>query len=305
MSSQENSEEISGKDNKSLTGPETTKPTKRKLCDEEEAIVDSSEINKRRKSEDSQSTESSDNNTVKIETADAEATDETKPSNNSILVAIKTEPGGEHEDSGVPAASTSSNVPPAISIKTEAANSDAVAVTEAASSSTVVKTEPTSSQSAIVDSSVSSSTLRPSCRFGIRCYRRNPAHRNIEAHPGDSDYRRPSYPTPPLGTPACQFGNSCYRRNPVHFQQFSHPSDFNSAQNIRNRLRQRRAQTQSSNAPADEYSDFGSDEEEDPFYDQGDSDLDYKPGANEDKDDDDEDDELEFNSERQNCDEFD
>ncbi|KRF83189.1 uncharacterized protein Dvir_GJ24045, isoform B [Drosophila virilis] len=226
MSSQEDLEEISGKENESLTGAATANPSKRKLCDQAEAIVDTSVINKRRKSEDSEGSESSDNNKVKIETADAEANDKIEPNNNSILVAIKTEPGEEPEDSSVPAASTSSNIPPAISIKTEAANSDAVAVTEAASSSTVVKTEPTnSSQSAIVDNSVSSSTLRPSCRFGIRCYRRNPAHRNTEAHPGDSDYRRPSYPTPPLGTPACQFGNSCYRRNPVHFQQFSHPSD--------------------------------------------------------------------------------
>lgn len=172
MSSQEHSEEISGQENELLTDAETAKPSKRKLCDEKEAIIDSSEINKRRKSADSQGTESSDNNTVKIETADAEATDEIEPSSNSILVAIKTEPVEEHEDSGVPAASTSSNVPPAISIKTEAAKGDAVAVMEAASSSTVVKTEPTnSSQCATVDSSVSSSTLRPSCRFGIRCYR--------------------------------------------------------------------------------------------------------------------------------------
>lgn len=75
----------------------------------------------------------------------------------------------------------------------------------------------------------------------------------------------------------------------------------NSAQNIRNRLRHRRAQAQNSNAGAAQYSDFESDEE-DPFHDETGSDLDYKPGA---QDDDEEEDDLEFNSERQDCDDFD
>jgi aprataxin and PNK-like factor len=44
---------------------------------------------------------------------------------------------------------------------------------------------------------------RPSCEFGIRCYRQTPDHRRNFAHPNDSDYRRPSYPNAPPGTPPC------------------------------------------------------------------------------------------------------
>lgn len=57
----------------------------------------------------------------------------------------------------------------------------------------------------------------------ILTYRRNLEHRAEQAHPGDSDYRRPNYDDPPAGTPPCPFGANCYRRNPEHFKQFSHP----------------------------------------------------------------------------------
>lgn len=78
----------------------------------------------------------------------------------------------------------------------------------------------------------------------------------------------------------------------------------NSAQNIRSRLRQRRTQaTNGNNGGTADYSDTETDEE-DPFGDEGDSDVDYKPGANLD-DDEEEKEDLEFNSERQNCDEYD
>ncbi|KAH8381347.1 hypothetical protein KR093_002992, partial [Drosophila rubida] len=249
--------------------------------------------NKRRKSDDIE-TPTFNNNTVVVKTEKLEPEDEcvsteVGASSSSIPVVIKSEPVEEIEVSAAaPEPSTSSNDPPAIP------------------TTVVVKTEPpaTTKQSPEADSSVSSSTLRRSCRFGIRCYRQNPAHRSAEAHPGDADYRRPSFPAPPLGTPACPFGNECYRRNPTHFQQFSHPSDFNSAQNIRNRLRQRRNQTQNGGGTA-VFSDSETDDE-DPFHDDADSDVDYQPGANIDDDDDDpEEDNLEFNSERQNCDEFD
>lgn len=94
---------------------------------------------------------------------------------------------------------------------------------------------------------------RECCRYGIRCYRyvqskrihfllnsfqilfidflffsflftirRNPLHREQEAHPGDQDYRLPNYPEPPLGAPSCPYLDRCYRRNPEHFKQFTH-----------------------------------------------------------------------------------
>lgn len=65
--------------------------------------------------------------------------------------------------------------------------------------------------------------LRPSCSFGIRCFRRGPAHRNDMAHPGDPDYRRPNHPPAPSTAPACPFAARCYRRDPEHFRQFAHP----------------------------------------------------------------------------------
>uniref|UniRef100_A0A2M4BRQ5 PBZ-type domain-containing protein n=1 Tax=Anopheles marajoara TaxID=58244 RepID=A0A2M4BRQ5_9DIPT len=65
--------------------------------------------------------------------------------------------------------------------------------------------------------------LRPSCDFGIRCYRAGSDHRSQFAHPGDRDYRRPNFPPAPPGAPLCPFGAMCYRRNPQHFVDFQHP----------------------------------------------------------------------------------
>ncbi|EDX12825.1 GD20355 [Drosophila simulans] len=151
---------------------------------------------------------------VKLEERVASIKDET---NREVHIKIKDEPveDAEHKDDPTGEHCTS------IKIKTEPADNGTP------NAGAVVKTEPTNSnaQNAVDESTVSSSSIRTSCRFGIRCYRRNPAHRSAEAHPGDQDYRRPNFPAPPLGTPACPFGNACYRRNPVHFQDYSHPAD--------------------------------------------------------------------------------
>ncbi|XP_058812263.1 aprataxin and PNK-like factor isoform X2 [Topomyia yanbarensis] len=64
---------------------------------------------------------------------------------------------------------------------------------------------------------------RPSCEFGIRCYRHNPEHRAQFSHPNDGDYRRPTFPPAPDDAPHCPFGVSCYRRNPQHFREYQHP----------------------------------------------------------------------------------
>lgn len=71
--------------------------------------------------------------------------------------------------------------------------------------------------------STSSPPRRPSCEFGIRCYRRTLEHRTQFAHPNDSDYRRPTFPPAPSDAPHCPFGVTCYRRNPQHFLDFQHP----------------------------------------------------------------------------------
>ncbi|XP_017119053.1 aprataxin and PNK-like factor [Drosophila elegans] len=234
-------------------------------------------------------TENSQNKRIKSEEPVVSTRDEPK---RDTPVKIKAEPADEDAGEEALPSSEATTIDPTIQVKAESTvngNSPAAAA--------VVKTEPNNSNSngqVAADSSVSSSSSRISCRFGIRCYRRNLAHRSAEAHPGDQDYRRPDFPEPPLGTPACPYGNACYRRNPVHFQQHSHPPDFNSAQNIRNRLRQRKAHRQNDNA--------GTDEEDDPFGGDNDNDADYRPGADIDED---EDDELEFESQRINSDDYD
>ncbi|XP_058058904.1 aprataxin and PNK-like factor isoform X2 [Anopheles bellator] len=65
-------------------------------------------------------------------------------------------------------------------------------------------------------------TLRPSCDYGIRCYRGGRDHRDQYAHPGDRDYRRPYFPPAPPDAPFCPYGPRCYRRNPQHFVDFQH-----------------------------------------------------------------------------------
>lgn len=71
--------------------------------------------------------------------------------------------------------------------------------------------------------STSSPPGRPSCEFGVRCYRRTLEHRAQFAHPNDSDYRRPTFPPAPSDAPHCPYGVTCYRRNPQHFRDFQHP----------------------------------------------------------------------------------
>lgn len=74
--------------------------------------------------------------------------------------------------------------------------------------------------------STSSPPGRPSCGFGIRCYRRTLEHRTQFAHPNDNDYRRPTFPPAPSDAPHCPYGATCYRRNPQHFRDFQHPDSI-------------------------------------------------------------------------------
>ncbi|XP_053673988.1 aprataxin and PNK-like factor [Anopheles nili] len=95
------------------------------------------------------------------------------------------------------------------------------------SNQVTIKPEPDGSNSNAGISTLNSvgnvSVIRPSCDFGIRCYRGGSDHRAMLAHPGDLDYRRPNFPPAPPGSPLCPFGVRCYRRNPQHFRDFNHP----------------------------------------------------------------------------------
>jgi PBZ domain len=89
-------------------------------------------------------------------------------------------------------ASTSTTIIPQISIKSDP---DSTTVRHNPSTSIAIKPDP--------DAVKIEPPTRPSCEFGIRCYRNTPDHRRNFAHPADSDYRRPSFPDAPPGTSPC------------------------------------------------------------------------------------------------------
>jgi len=66
---------------------------------------------------------------------------------------------------------------------------------------------------------------RPHCPFGATCYRKNPIHREEEAHPGDEDYEVDEV-EPDVdeddNRPECEYGLNCYRKNPQHKRDFKH-----------------------------------------------------------------------------------
>lgn len=118
-------------------------------------------------------------NVSKVSTISTNSNTATIPIKKELTKEDPSADSDEHHDDS-PAVDVSSiataNTSPSSStvpIKKESSNDDTFVKTDAVSSSAViVKTEPnTSLQVAIADSSVSSSTLRPSCRFGIKCYR--------------------------------------------------------------------------------------------------------------------------------------
>uniref|UniRef100_A0A1Q3F7C5 PBZ-type domain-containing protein n=1 Tax=Culex tarsalis TaxID=7177 RepID=A0A1Q3F7C5_CULTA len=97
---------------------------------------------------------------------------------------------------------------------------------EASSSSSAPPQQPDENPTVEVKKETADSTgppLRPSCQFGIACYRHTADHRSEFAHPHDVDYRRPALPPAPDDAPHCPFGAACYRRNPVHFREYQHP----------------------------------------------------------------------------------
>jgi len=64
---------------------------------------------------------------------------------------------------------------------------------------------------------------RSSCPFGSGCYRKNPQHRQDEAHPGDDDYKDPAaVDAEDEDKPECEYGTDCYRQNPQHRRDYRH-----------------------------------------------------------------------------------
>jgi len=109
--------------------------------------------------EENSEAESSTSKRVKSEEPGASIKAEPEP---DTPVQVKAEPVEEADEPAVEPTSSGSTIP----VRTEPT------VNGNLPAAAVVKTEPTSSNGqAAVDSAVSSSTIRISCRFGIRCYR--------------------------------------------------------------------------------------------------------------------------------------
>ncbi|XP_022257774.1 aprataxin and PNK-like factor [Limulus polyphemus] len=66
--------------------------------------------------------------------------------------------------------------------------------------------------------------LRKSCRFGEKCYRKNPSHFEEFSHPGDRDFLEAEDASSDNEEkkPECQYGVDCYRKNLKHRQKYSH-----------------------------------------------------------------------------------
>jgi hypothetical protein len=75
----------------------------------------------------------------------------------------------------------------------------------------------------------SSDKPRPPCQYGATCYRKNPAHRSEQSHPGDSDYEDEKSTKDDdkkddsdADKPLCPYGKTCYRTNPQHKHDYRH-----------------------------------------------------------------------------------
>jgi aprataxin and PNK-like factor len=101
----------------------------------------------------------------------------------ALTPSIKPDPDSTEQtsaDPNLPSTSTNGVVKPdPDAVKTEAVDNNSTTC----QSNSVPPPAPASAQ-----------PVRPSCEFGIRCYRLTDDHRRAYAHPMDNDYRRPPFP---------------------------------------------------------------------------------------------------------------
>lgn len=299
--------DISELNNEAEAAPSLAVPTKKRTLPSWMLSSPDTSTNKKKKNDNSinsasQSNEAPSTSTSEITSNDNESLNENKSENaekeNNVEISVKQEnchrdesvENAEAEDNPAPANETDDNVAStstqnpstsSVTIKTEPKDDD-----DDKAVGHITPTSPKDIKPAIKvkKEEATSSTTRVSCRFGIRCYRRNPMHRQEEAHPGDSDYRRPDYPTPPDNTPPCPYGDLCYRRNPVHFQQYTHPPSTDFKKNLKAHRMQLRERKQLPKADIDS-------DGSDVFYD---SSEEFNIGDEIDDDDDEEDEEDDF-----------
>jgi aprataxin and PNK-like factor len=159
---------------------------------------------------------------VQQTTSDSSVVPQSSDSNSSTLLTnIKPDPDStEINNQQNP---TDQNVPSTSTIKTEPAeNNDQHP--SSSNSDVKVDTSTVKKEENPDNSSCQQQTVRPSCEFGIRCYRMTDDHRREYSHPMENDYRRPNFPPAPANAPRCPYWDACYRRNPDHFREMAHPS---------------------------------------------------------------------------------
>lgn len=151
------------------------------------------------------------------------ATDLLTNSSVPSIFAIKPDPDANVQSSEATGSKQILQVPNSVTIKPDPdANTQS---TSLPTTNTVVNTSVAIKLEPANQSELNNIALRPSCVFGIRCYRNTSEHRREVAHPlTDEDYRRPVFPAAPDDAQECIYGASCYRRNPEHFREFKHPS---------------------------------------------------------------------------------
>lgn len=129
------------------------------------------------------------------------------------------------------------------------------------------KTRSGGAEEAAADRTRDRSPLRPvrrePCRYGIKCYRKNPQHRAEFSHPGDPDYKDDD-------RPECPYGTECYRKNPLHWQTYKHTKKPDKRTKKRQRVKKGAPKDADENSEEDDY------DYDDPFLNDASSD-DYEP----------------------------
>jgi aprataxin and PNK-like factor len=128
--------------------------------------------------------------------------------------------------SNIPAAtSTTTSTPATISTSNTATSTSntATSTSNTPAATTIPSATSTGTGSDDVLAADDSSRL-PSCPYGKKCYRKNPAHFKEYSHsdPDDEEDDKPE----------CPYGMSCYRKNSLHRQQYKHTADTTSDNSI-------------------------------------------------------------------------
>ncbi|XP_031825512.1 uncharacterized protein LOC116423907 isoform X2 [Nomia melanderi] len=117
--------------------------------------------------------------------------------------------------------------------------------------------------------------IRERCKYGDKCYRRNPQHKAKYSHPMDSDYDTID------NRKECPYGIQCYRTNPQHKKDYKHT--MQKAPNDKRKRASKKTSLASSNTLSDLEDSFSDDSVEESV-----DESDYQPSSDVENSDDDE-----------------